>query len=120
MSEPQTENNTEPMKEPSFLPFPPGKLTTAHKKELIKIRTTLISWLLANADADDTVPNSSEPLAKATKELSGEYKLILRQSRQGTKILTRHVSKFKSSRSTRLMHSNLLLLTNFARYSFPA
>ncbi|PPQ93650.1 hypothetical protein CVT25_012709 [Psilocybe cyanescens] len=68
MSEVQEQNA--PTKEPSLLPFPQGKLTAEHRKQLVTIRTCLISWLLAKVDVDDEVPNTNESLERATEELS--------------------------------------------------
>ncbi|KAH9485226.1 hypothetical protein JR316_0002133 [Psilocybe cubensis] len=63
-------NQDVPLKEPSLLPFPQGKLTVEHRKQLIVIRACLISWLIARSDVDDNVPNASNNLEKATEELS--------------------------------------------------
>ncbi|KDR75276.1 hypothetical protein GALMADRAFT_140802 [Galerina marginata CBS 339.88] len=55
---------------PTFLPFPPEVLESEHKKQIIAIRTCLLSWLLANSDVKEESPGAGENMQRATEELS--------------------------------------------------
>jgi len=80
MSEPTSQEiNNAPPANAKLLPFPPDLLAADHMKQIIRIRTCLIAWIMAEEEAgegESVLKDAENALSKATQDLAGKQQKV--------------------------------------------